>query len=177
MSQEVATQLERIAEDFEAATVLTGTSALDIAVEQMSRAFRVRRDEIAILVIAGGGKILQFLIPEKLKGLGTIPLTSTRALAARTAREKRAEINNKFNLTAHASVFEGVPLGRGRGEQIHRIMSAPILAEDAVLGVVQISRKGVSPEQAGAEFSSNDLRELVALSSTLGRIVKVCETP
>ncbi len=170
MSQEVVTRLERIVE--EAPTISAETSALDSAVEQISMAFRVRQDEVAILVLIGEGKILQFLIPEKLKGIGTIPLTSTNALAARTAREKRPELINKFNLTPHASVFEGVPLGRGHGEQIHRIMSAPIVAEGKVVGVLQVSRKGTSPENAGAEFSQDDLRKLVVLSSVLGRLVK-----
>lgn len=172
MSQEVVIQLERIVEDFEAATVPAGTSALDRAVEHISRAFRVRQDEVAILVLVGQGRILQFLVPEKLKGIGTIPLTSTKALAARTVREKRPELINKFNLTPHASVFEGVPLGRGHGEQIHRIMSAPIVTEGRVLGVLQISRKSTLPECAGAEFSQDNLRVLVALSSVLGRLVK-----
>lgn len=172
MSQEVVTELERVVEDLEAATIPAGPSALDSAVAQISMTFHVRQDEVAILLLVGEGKILQFLIPEKLKGIGTIPLTSTKALAARTAREKRPELINKFNLAPHASVFEGVPLGRGHGEQIHRIMSAPIVAEGKVVGVVQVSRKGTSPENAGAEFSQDELGELVAVSSVLGRLVK-----
>ncbi len=93
-------------------------------------------------------------------------------MAARTVREKRPELINKFNLAPHASVFEGVPLGRGYGEQIHRIMSAPIVAEGRVVGVLQVSRKATSPENAGAEFSQDDLRKLFALSSVLGRLVE-----
>lgn len=107
--------------------------------------------------------------------MGTIPLTSTKALAARTARDKRPELVNKFNMAPHVSVFEGVPLGRCQDEHIHRIMSAPISAECSVLGVVQISRKGRSPEEAGAEFTPHDLRELVALDNVLARLLKACK--
>ena len=39
---------------------------------------------------------LYFLVPEALKNVGYIPLTSNSALAARTARESRPEINNNF---------------------------------------------------------------------------------
>jgi len=175
VGQDLITHLERMVEDLETGANPPEPGALARAVEEIAKAFRVRPDEVAILVLVGEGKLLQFLIPEKLKAIGTIPVKSRTALAARTARDKRPELNNTFNLTPHASVFEGVPLGRARGEQIHRIMSAPVAAEGKVVGVVQISRKSRSPEQAGAEFSPNDLGELVALSSVLGRIVKVCK--
>lgn len=40
-------------------------------------------------------------------------------------------------------------------------MSAPILGEqDEVLGVVQVSRKGVSPGAAGPDFTGEELQEL-----------------
>jgi transcriptional regulator with GAF, ATPase, and Fis domain len=171
--EQIVAELEENAVNLETDANPQGTIALARVSEEIARTFHVRRDEVAILVLVEESKHLQFLIPEKLKGVGTIPLTSTTALAARTARDKRPELINKFNRVTHASVFEGVPLGRGHGEQIHRIMSAPIAVEGKVVGVVQVSRKGRSAEEAGAEFSQNDLRGLVALSSVLGRLVKV----
>ena len=85
---------------------------------------------------------LYFLIPGKLRNVGFIPLTSNAALAARTARESRPEINNSFAAARHATVFEGVKIGGVDGEAIQKIISAPILWGDKVIGVVQISRKG-----------------------------------
>ena len=65
------------------------------------------------------------MVPEKLTPVGTIPLTSTSALAARTARERKAELINNFSTARHANVFEAVPLGRDPGELIQKIMSVP----------------------------------------------------
>jgi hypothetical protein len=40
-------------------------------------------------------------------------------------------------------------------------MSAPILGEaDQILGVVQLSRKGVSPRTAGPDFTERELQQL-----------------
>src|SRR5207245_9339041 len=50
----------------------------------------------AVLALTGQDKFLKFIIPEKLQAIGTLPMTSTSALAVRTAREKRPELFNNF---------------------------------------------------------------------------------
>ncbi len=92
------------------------------------------------------------MIPEKLTPVGTIPLTSTTALAARTARERKPEVVNNFSTARHANVFEAVPLGRDPNELIQKIMSAPILDGTRVHGVVQISRKATISRPGGRRF-------------------------
>jgi hypothetical protein len=151
-----------------------GTEELAQFAEAMGRMFKVDPDEVAILAVSPKGKSLKFIVPEKLSVVGTIPLTSTSALAARTARERKPEMANNFSTSRHASVFEGVPLGRHHGETIHKIMSAPILDGKKVMGVVQISRKGHSASEAGPDFTSKDLQALASLSSTLEQFLKVC---
>jgi hypothetical protein len=137
--------------------------------------FDVKADEVAILKLIPKFKSLKFVIPEKFTQLGTIPLTSTTALAARTAREKRPELVNNFSTARHANVFEAVPLGRDPSELIQKIMSAPILDGSKVHGVVQISRKAASLAQAGADFTPKDLNTLVSLSGALDRFLKLCQ--
>jgi hypothetical protein len=139
--------------------------------EEIGKLFGVQPDEVAILGLLPAGKSLEFVLPEKLRAVGTIPLTSTTALAARTARERRADVVNNFAASRHASVFEGVPLGRPEGNSIQKIMSAPILRGDKVIGVVQISRKGSSPGESGPDFTSRDLSELQGLNRLLGRVL------
>ena len=136
--------------------------------------FDVKADEVAILKLVPKFKSLRFIIPEKLNPVGTIPLTSTTALASRTARECKPELVNNFSTARHANVFEAVPLGRDPSELIQKIMSAPILDGTKVHGVVQISRKAATLAQAGADFTQKDLRTLVALSPTLDRLLKLC---
>ena len=145
--------------------------------EQLGRMFSVKPDEVGILMLDDRNRVLKFVIPEKLQSVGSIPLSSSSALAARTARDKRPEVINTFASARHATVFEGVPLSRRRGELIHKLMSAPILAEGKVIGVVQISRKGRTPTDAGPDFSQQDLRELVGVNDVLARFITLCQEP
>jgi hypothetical protein len=142
--------------------------------EVLARMFKVDPDEVAILAVSPKTKSLKFIVPEKLAAVGTIPLTSTSALAARTARERKAEMANNFSTSRHASVFEAVPLGRRQGETIHKIISAPILDGKEVMGVIQICRKGHSVRDSGPDFTSKDLQSLASLSSTLELFLKLC---
>src|SRR5580704_2630939 len=147
---------------------------LDKVGRALAKLFSVETDEIAILKVVPKFKALKFVIPEKLALVGTIPLTSATALAARTARERKPELVNNFSTARHANVFEGVPLGRDAGELIQKIMSAPILDGPRVHGVVQISRKAASLSESGADFTQKDLHTLVSLSPTLDRFLKLC---
>ncbi len=145
--------------------------------KHLAKSFGVEPDEVAILALTDESKFLSFLFPEKLRAIGTIPMTSTSALAARTAREKKAEVVNNFATVPHATVFEGVPLGRGEGELIHKIMSVPLHAGGKVLGVIQVSRKGRNASQAGPDFTSQDLRALVSVSGALGEFLQNLPAP
>lgn len=140
----------------------------------VAKLFDVDMDEVAILKLVPKYKSLKFVIPEKLSPVGTIPLTSATALAARTARERKAEVVNNFSTARHANVFEAVPLGRDPSEMIQKIMSAPIVDGTRVHGVVQVSRKARSLALAGADFNQRDLRALVSLSPALDRFLKLC---
>jgi hypothetical protein len=115
---------------------------------------------------------LHFLVPEVLKNVGFIPLSSNSALAARTVRESRPEINNSFATMRHASVFEGVKAATNTGEAIQKIVSAPILCEGKVVGVMQISRKGASAATAGPDFNAEDVAKLLSLCGPMGKLVR-----
>src|ERR1700751_6500704 len=81
---------------------------LNRAVDLISRNFSVRPHEVAIFALTPDERFLQFLTPEKLREVGQIPTTSTHSLAARTVREKRAEVIKNFSGIPHSSVFEAV---------------------------------------------------------------------
>jgi GAF domain-containing protein len=167
-----AAEIQQLVARAEQASAPLEPEQFNAIADKIANAFGVAGDEVAVLAVAPGGKYLRFLLPEKLRTVGTIPLTSTSALAARTVRERRAEIQNNFGATRHASVFEGVPLGRAQGDHIQKIMSAPIVAENKAIGVIQISRKGRSVEDSGADFRSEDLRKLQAVATSLARFVQ-----
>jgi hypothetical protein len=140
--------------------------------EKIAKELGVKADEVAILAVSTRWRHLHFLVPTALKNVGYIPLTSNSALAARTARESRPEINNNFSGARHASVFEGVRTATTSGESIHKIVSAPILFEGKVVGVMQVSHKGTSTALSGPDFTAEDLGKVLALCRPLGRVVK-----
>ena len=171
MATHTATSLEKLLDEMEKQATPLSPEEFEHVSEALAGIFRLKSDEVAILEILPSGKLLRFVLPEKLHAVGTIPLNSGSALAARTARLRRADIINNFPALPHASVFEGVPLGRRYDEPIQKILSAPIVRENRVIGVVQLCRKGISALDAGPDFSSKDLAELQTLNDLLGRFL------
>ena len=174
MLDQQISDLGSIVDAMESGGGLPDSDSLDNVARTLAKLFGVDKDEVAVLKVVPKYKSLKFVIPEKLTPVGTIPLTSTTALAARTARERKPELVNNFSSSRHANVFEAVPLGRDPNELIQKIMSAPILDGTRVHGVVQISRKARTMALAGADFTQKDLRSLVSLSSVLDRFLKLC---
>ena len=175
MSGTVVGELERIVEALgKDGTAIQPTSLAKVA-EHVARSFSVGPDEVAILGLADRNRTLLFLVPEPLKEIGTIPLSSTSSLAARTAREKKPHFINNFPASRHTSVFEGVSPGR-KGSPIQKIMSAPVLVGNDLVGVVQVSRKGSGLKEAGADFTHKDLRALTEIAGALGRLIQLVPT-
>lgn len=143
-------------------------AGLGKAVEVISGIFGVTEHEVAILGVTGDGRFLKFLAPQALRAVGQIPLSSGNALAVRTMREMRPEVINHFYAVPHASVFEGVPVSeKERGEPIQKIMSSPVMSSGKAIGVVQVSRKGKSTNEAGADFTTQQLQTLKTISDVL----------
>ena len=174
MSDQQIAELGTLVSTIESGGVAPDSDSLAKVATILAKLFGVDADEVAILKLVPKFNSLKFVIPEKFTPVGTIPLTSTTALASRTARDRKPELLNNFSSARHANVFEAVPLGRDPSELIQKIMSAPILDGTRVHGVVQISRKGVSLARAGADFTQKDLRTLASLSPTLDRFLKHC---
>jgi len=146
--------------------------SLPSVAERIAKVFSVKPDEVAILAVSAKWRHLHFLVPQALKNVGFIPLSSPSALAARTARENRAEVDNRFHDTRHASVFEGVKNEALTAEVIQKIVSAPIAHADKVVGVLQISRKGATNAAAGPDFGSDDVTKINALCRPLGKLIQ-----
>ena len=136
----------------------------------LAKVFRVQHAEVALLRLDGG--LLKFILPEHLRTTGAIPISS-KAVAAHTALSKKAEIFNNFARVKHASIFETIkPVGAEAEEPllpapIQKLMSVPILdRHSTVLGVIQISRKGLDPRFT-EDFSREDLHDLELAAGVL----------
>jgi GAF domain-containing protein len=139
-----------------------GVSALDLCMV-LAKIFRVQYSEVALLRLEKG--LLRFIFPEYLRTTGAIPLSS-KAVAAHTALSKKAEIFNNFARVKHASIFETIKPGATESDEpappapIQKLMSVPIMDQGSnVVGVIQISRKGLDPKFA-QDFSREDLHDL-----------------
>jgi hypothetical protein len=167
----LASEMERIANALGAERGASPRVSLSAVAEKIAKNLGVRNDEVAILAVSTRWRHLHFLVPEALKNVGFIPLSSNSALAARTARDNRAEIENNFAAAKHATIFESVKTSGETVEAIQKMLSAPILLDGKVIGVIQVSRKGANPASAGMDFSADDLGKLLALCNPLGKLL------
>ncbi len=136
-------------------------SAVQLCAE-LARIFEVTLTEIGLLRLDGHD--LRFVFPAELQQAGSIPVSGS-AIAARTALGKNPELFNQFANVPHHNVFETIRLRDVKETEaprpIQKLMSAPILSENnETLGVVQVSRKGLTPAAAGPDFTISDLEAL-----------------
>ncbi|HYL62548.1 MAG TPA: GAF domain-containing protein [Candidatus Methylomirabilis sp.] len=168
----LATELERLASALESDAASASRISLAGIAERIAKNLGVRTEEIAIMGVSNKWHHLHFLVPESLKQVGFIPLSSTSAVAARTARESRPDIINNFAHVRHATVFEGIKVGNEAAEVIQKMISAPILSGEKVVGVIQVSRKGPDVKSSGPDFTADDLGSILALCKPLGKLLR-----
>ena len=168
----LASELERIATAIESDATATAQISLSSIAERIAKNLGVKTDEVALMGVSNRWRHLHFLVPESLKQVGLIPLSSNSSIAARTARESRPDIINNFASVRHATVFEGVKISGESSELIQKMISAPILSGDKVVGVIQVSRKGASAKSAGPDFGADELGKILALCRPLGKLLQ-----
>ena len=155
--------------------MLSDSPSSDRACLKLAQILHVRRSEVALLRLEKGS--LRFVFPPELRSAGVLPLSGS-AVAARTASTRTPLLSNSFMRVKHVSLFEAVKLGtvaedEERGQEqmpIQKIMSVPVLHDGNVMGVVQISRKGLDASLSGADFSGEDLKQLEKAADILGRM-------
>ena len=168
-------ELSRILDEASKAGKTLSDEVLQKVAGEISKHFSVKADEVAILHLTQNNNVLSFLYPLKLQKVGSIPMSNASSLAVRTAREKRPEAINSFATQKHPTVFEAVDLGSEASREknpIQKIMSAPLIAEGKVVGVVQISRKGKNGPASGPDFTIKDLTALMATAGLLAKALK-----
>jgi hypothetical protein len=155
-------------------SMLSESPSSDRVCLKLAQALRVRRSEVALLRLEKGS--LRFIFPPELRSAGVLPLTGS-AVAARTAATQTPLLSNTFMRVKHVSLFEAVKLGAGEEDRsqeqmpIQKIMSVPVARSGGnVLGVVQVSRKGLDASLAGADFTGEDLKQLERAAEILARM-------
>lgn len=165
-------ELARMLEDVRKAGGKLGAQHLEDIAARIGKEFRANSDEVAALRVSPDGKHLGFVLPQKMANIGQIPITTTNSLAVRTVRNKRGEIVNNFSTYKHPTVFEAVQLSSEEtSAPIRKIMSAPMLVDNKVVGVIQVSRKGRPGEPVGGDFTPRDLKELTDAGAIVGQFL------
>ena len=141
---------------------------------KLAQILNVRRSEVALLRLDKGS--LRFIYPPELRSAGVLPLSGS-AVAARTAATRTPLLSNAFMRVKHVSLFEAVKLGAVEEDRsqdqmpIQKIMSVPVAPSGGkVMGVVQVSRKGLDPSVSGADFTAEDLKQLEQAAEILARM-------
>jgi hypothetical protein len=138
---------------------------LPLAITMLCKAYKVQAGDIAVFLLDPKEQMLKFVWPEKLKNSGAIPLNAKSSLVARTWREKRGYLDNRFAKSAHGVIFEAF----SGGNPIQKIISVPLMAGAESKGVIQVSRKAADHKDAGADFSPAELNALQKMAEIIGR--------
>jgi hypothetical protein len=146
-------------------TLIEGASAFATAVAEE---LGVRADEVAVLVITSTGKTLKFVWPPPLaEGSASFPIDHKSAIAASVLQTLKGKVDNRISESKHLRFYESVKGMETSGLPIQKMVALPLMVGTNPVGVVEVSRKGASAEQAGANFTPQDAQKLVALCRKL----------
>lgn len=125
----------------------------------------VKPDEIAILLLTSTGNTLRFVWPPALaQSSAVLPADHKNAVASTVLASKRGKVDNKISESKHLKFFENVKGMETSGLPIQKMVALPLLNCTTPLGVLEVSRKGKSPEGAGKDFTPEDAQALVAIA-------------
>lgn len=164
--------VERLRQAIERSATPKGKMAA--AVNHLAELFGVDGNEIAIFHLDKATDGLHFVWPSQLERSGFLPISYRDCLASQTARERKGFLLNRFGQVRHASIFECLKPKGKKGEAglpIQKIMSAPLLAGEDLMGVIEVCRKGRSPGEAGDDFDREQLKQLLQFSPLLAGLI------
>ena len=124
--------------------------------------FDLEADEVAILLTDKDNMVMSFAYPEHLVNAGMIPVSSPDAFAARVYKLNRGMIENSFNQMKHLHLFESIKGPSEKVRKIWKMMSTVLRAGDLKFGIIEISRKGESMDDAGEDFTPENMDFLEA---------------
>lgn len=126
---------------------------------------KVKPDEIAILLLTSTGATLKFVWPPALaQSSSVLPADHKNAVASSVLASKRGKVDNKISESKHLKFFENIKGMETSGLPIQKMVALPLLNGPTPLGVLEVSRKGKTPEASGQDFTPEDAQALVAIA-------------
>jgi len=146
-----------------------GKEALAVAGElvanQIAELLGVKPEEVAILILTTSQKSLKFVWPPALfKSSSVLPVSHKSAIAAMVLSTRKGKVDNKISESKHLRFFENVRGMETSGTPIQKMVALPMIVAGNPIGVLEVSRKGRTPDAAGPDFTPKDAQALVALS-------------
>ena len=132
----------------------------------------LKPEEVAIFLANKDKSILSFACPEYLVNSGMIPVSSTDAIVSTIFRTGRSVIINGFNQQKHLSVFEVIPTPEKKISPIWKMIGCVVATQEERIGVIELSRRGPSIEEAGEDFSQSNLEFLRLSIDKLAPMIK-----
>jgi hypothetical protein len=149
------------------AAVTAPDDRLRVVAEEVAAFFGVRPHEIGLFSVDVKRHEITFRWPLSMAKVGHIPLNAVNSLVAKTANERTATLDNFFARTRHLFMFEHMLADKTERITAQKIMSVPIIVDDAVTGVIQVVRKGASAVEAGDDFFPQNLADLERIATIL----------
>lgn len=135
----------------------------------LAKRFAVTEAEIALLLLRPNRQVLRFAHPlEHFKGQTNVFPVNSPGIATTVVRSGRGMIHNDMSRVSRLEMYEWIPTGGGKPKEIQKMIAAPLtLSGGEIIGVVEVSRKGKSPEEAGSNFTPAELTELTQIGAAV----------
>ena len=125
----------------------------------------VKPEEVAVLVLTTSGKTLKFIWPSPLsKSNSVLPADHKNAVASAVLSTRKGKVDNKVSESKHLKFFENVRGMETSGVPIQKMVALPMMNGPKPIGVLEVSRKGRTPDAAGPDFTPEDAQALVSIS-------------
>jgi len=139
----------------------------------LSKAFSLRPDELAILVLNRERTMLQFVYPSELAegGRNTFPLT-VPSLASRVIQTGRSVLMNAMRDVPHLGIYERIRIQETVPRDIQKLLAVAVNGPDGKpQAVIEISRRGKGPAEAGPDFRPEDQQLLERLAGAAAPVM------
>ena len=147
--------------------------AFEIVVATVRKTFSLKPDEIAVLLLSKDGDTLRFAYPPELAagGSNAFPVRFP-SVAGRVVVSGESLLSNQVQQEQHLAFYERVPVQGVAPTAIQKLLAVPLRGPASVLlGVLEVSRRGKTPSDAGPDFLPEELLQLERLAAAAAAVL------
>ena len=138
----------------------------------IAKAFALRPDELAILMVNPDRSMLRFVYPPNLADGGNLFPLSVPSLAGRVAQTGRSVLLNTAQDVSHLGFYERIRIKEAKPRRIQKLLAVGVKGpEEKIRAVIEVSRRGDRPAEAGPDFRPEDQQLLERLAAAAGPAV------